>query len=79
MLWLWIAGADEAHRTEIRLENVHIAGIKPEQVHLRLAKIAVAGTDIPLEGAAKGKAVKVLTSASAAERYGCEGKFVPMR
>lgn len=73
-----LAGADEAHRTQVRLENVHVAGIKPEQVHIKLADISNAGTSIPLAGVPGD--VKVIAAAMPpAAPYSCEGKFVPMR
>jgi polygalacturonase len=73
-----VAGFDEAHRTGLRLENVHIAGITLAQVHMKLADLAVAGTNIPLAGVPKD--VKVSSAASAAAApYNCDGKFVPMR
>lgn len=74
-----LAGADQAHRTQVRLENVHVAGIRPEQVHVRLADIADAGTNIPLAGLNGDVKVVAAATAPAASPYSCEGKFVPMR
>jgi polygalacturonase len=75
-----IAGHDEQHRTQLTLDNVHIAAILPQQVHVRLADITAAATDIPLQLPAQGNAVKLLAGAAAAAKpYVCDGKFVPMR
>ncbi|MES2152460.1 MAG: glycosyl hydrolase family 28 protein [Pseudomonadota bacterium] len=74
-----IAGADERHRTEVRLENVHIAGIKPDQVHMKLADIANAGTNIPMGSLAQDVKVRALGMPVSATPYSCAGKFVPMR
>jgi polygalacturonase len=77
-----IAGADEAHRTEVMLKNVSIKGITPAQVHVKLANIVTAGTNIPLEPVGgNNKDVKVVAIDGGAEvkAYSCEGKFLPMR
>jgi len=73
-----IAGLNEAHRTEVALENVVIKGIKPGQVHLFYDDLAVKGTNIPLEGLSE--TVKVAREKTAVKPGdACEGKFVPMR
>jgi polygalacturonase len=72
-----IAGADENHRTEVRLENVFIAGLKPAQVHMKLADITHAGGNIPLGG--QPGDVKFVDAAAPLAPYDCDGKFVPMR
>jgi len=72
-----IAGLDEAHRTEVALENVTIKGIKPGQVHLFYDDLTVKGTNIPLENLSG--TVKVVRDKSAPATDACEGKFVPMR
>jgi len=74
-----IAGADDSHRTEIRLENVFIAGVQPGQVHVKLADITHAGGNLPLAG--QPGDVKLLAAAapSPGAPYSCAGKFVPMR
>jgi polygalacturonase len=76
-----IAGADEAHRTEVRLLNVTIRGITLDKMHLKLADIRDDGTNLPLAKAGDGNDVKVLASdvQMFREPYSCEGKFVPMR
>jgi polygalacturonase len=76
-----IAGADEAHRTEVMLKNVWIKGITPAQVHVKLANIVTAGTNIPLEPVGGNKDVKVVAidSGAGVKAYSCEGKFLPMR
>jgi polygalacturonase len=73
-----LAGADDAHRTQVRLENVHIAGITAQQVHARLADITAAGTSIPMTGLPGDVKVIGADMASVAP-YSCDGKFVPMR
>lgn len=72
-----IAGADDSHRTQVNLENVFIAGIKPGQVHMKFADITHAGGNLPLSG--QPGDVKFVAAVGAAAPYGCDGKFVPMR
>lgn len=74
-----IAGADESHRTEVRLENVFIAGVRPAQVHMKLADITHASSNIPLGG--QPGDVRLLAAAVSAPvaLYNCDGKFLPMR
>jgi polygalacturonase len=76
-----IAGADEAHRTEVMLKNVIIKGITPEKVHVKLANIVTAGTNIPFGPAGGNSDVKVvsLDAGAGAKAYACDGKFVPYR
>jgi polygalacturonase len=78
-----IAGYDEAHRTEVNLNNVTIKGITLDKMHLKLADIGDgSGTNLPLEKAAEGNSVKVTPMRNAKEFFSpnsCEGKFVPMR
>jgi polygalacturonase len=75
-----IAGADDAHRTEVLLKNVMIKGITADKVHLKLANIVTAGTNIPLEPVGGNKDVKVVAlDAGGVKPYSCDGKFVPMR
>jgi polygalacturonase len=74
-----IAGPDEAHRTEVMLKNVTIKGITPAQVHVKLANIVTAGTNIPFEPVGGDTAVKWVASGTGVKAYSCEGKFVPMR
>jgi len=74
-----IAGLNEAHRTQVSLQNVVINGIKPTQVHLDFADIALqgSGTNFPLEG----QSVKVTGAQPTVKRAAdpCAGKFVPMQ
>jgi polygalacturonase len=76
-----IAGNDEAHRTEVELRNVTIKGITPDKVHVKLANIVTAGTNIPLGPTGGNKDVKVVSidPPAGTKAYSCEGKFVPMR
>ncbi len=75
-----IAGLDDAHRTEVTLQNVYIKGLKASQVHLFYDDLTVVapGTNIPLAGHAS---VRLSGAASGAEHEAdpCAGKFVPMR
>lgn len=74
-----IAGASDAHRTGVTLENVHVNGVKGEQLHMRYADITDAGTSMPL-AAVKDKTVKVGAGKPVpGPAYSCDGKFVPMR
>lgn len=74
-----LAGADEAHRTGVRLENVHVAGITPAQVHIKLADITAAATSIALAGLPADVRVTAAALPAAVTPYDCAGKFVPMR
>ena len=76
-----IAGADEAHRTEVELKNVTIKGITPDKVHVKLADIVTVGTNIPFGPAGGNKDVKVVSidPPAGTKPYPCEGKFLPMR
>jgi len=75
-----IAGYDEAHRTQVELSNVHMNGITPDKVHVKLADIVANGTNIPLQAGDGNKDVKVVSLDSKdAKPYSCEGKFVPMQ
>jgi polygalacturonase len=75
-----IAGLNDAHRTQVTLENVFVKGITPAQVHTFYSDFTVHGTgaNFPL----KGDTVKVMavmkTSAPVAGDP-CAGKFVPYR
>ena len=76
-----IAGYDDAHRTQVNLNNVTIKGITPDKMHLKLADISNGGTNLPLEKAAEGNDVKVTAAGGkpAAKPYSCTGKFLPMQ
>ncbi len=73
-----IAGADESHRTGVKLENVFIAGIQPAQVHMKLADIIHGGGNIPMPGQPADVKFEAAAPAKVAP-YSCDGKFVPMR
>jgi polygalacturonase len=75
-----IAGLDDAHRTQVALDNVTIRGIKPSQVHLAFADITTKGRGANFPVVAPN--VKVITSAvvsAPASPKPCEGRFVPMQ
>ena len=74
-----IAGLNDEHRTEIALDNVHIADIAKAQVHGHFATVTIGpggtnidfgGTDITVVPATHGKD---------GAAYSCEGRFVPMQ
>ena len=46
-----IAGKDAAHVTEVRLDNVTIKDIKPEQVHTQFTRAVVSHVNFELKGA----------------------------
>ena len=74
-----IAGIDDAHRTEITLDNVQVAGIKPSQVHLAYSDLilGVPGTDLPL---GDNPSVKIVGKYPQAGPNTCPAsKFVPMQ
>jgi polygalacturonase len=74
-----IAGLNEEHRTEVTLKNVVIEGIKPSQVHLNFADLALAGSGANF--GLDGKSVKVTGSQPMVKRAAdpCAAKFVPMQ
>jgi hypothetical protein len=74
-----IAGQDEAHRTEVLLKNVNIAGIKPAQVHVRFADIVVADSDIPFDKLGKDLQTRLVSLAGSNLNSLDQCKFVPMR
>lgn len=88
-----IAGLDDAHRTEISLENVNVKGITPGQIHLAYADVrapACGGRkDQPMTNVLPGKlppTVKMVPPAEAGcgarplqVPDPCVGKFVPMQ
>jgi polygalacturonase len=76
-----IAGFDEAHRTQVTLADVNIAGITADKVHLKFADIDDGGTNIPLAKAAEGNQVAVSPARAIwrGKPYSCDGKFVPMQ
>jgi len=75
-----IAGIDDAHRTEITLNNVVVKGIAAGQVHLAFSDITLAGKGANFD-VSKGNNVKVMGGPSTATGAvdACAGKFVPMR
>jgi polygalacturonase len=79
-----IAGLNDAHRTEVTLDNVRIAGITPGKVHGHFATVTLgpggsnldfSGTDIKVIPASVSKG----SAAGAAKPYSCDGKFLPMQ
>jgi polygalacturonase len=76
-----IAGLDDAHRTQVLLNGVHIEGIKPEQVHLDFAdvQLGAGGANFDL----KGNNVVVKPYPGGVNRMRmfdpCVGKFPPMQ
>lgn len=75
-----IAGLDDAHRTEIKLDGVFIKGITALQVHGHFADVTIgpgggnvdfSATDLKVTGASASGKKQPMTS--------CESKFVPMR
>ncbi|QMV20215.1 glycoside hydrolase [Granulicella sp. 5B5] len=79
-----IAGLDDAHRTEVTLNNVHITGITPQQMHLAYDDIHVMGCprgNLPLGNVPAS--VKVMPPGGPvcllALLDPCKGKFVPMQ
>jgi len=82
-----IAGLDEAHRTQVTLQDVFVKSIQPSQVHLFYTDFLVKGTGANF--ALKGTSVKVMavmkdaaTRSAKADRAGadsCKDKFVPMQ
>jgi polygalacturonase len=72
-----IAGLNDAHRTQVSLQNVFIEGIQPSQVHLFYTDFLVHGTGANF--ALKGESVHVMAVMNDSPVVGdpCVGKFVP--
>ncbi len=76
-----IAGLNEAHRTEVSLDNVRIAGIAPGQVHGHFATVTLGpgGSNIDFIGTDLKVVRANAAKAATGQPYSCEGKFLPMR
>lgn len=79
-----IAGLDEAHRTQVNLQDVFVKSIQPSQVHLFYTDFLVKGTGANF--ALQGTSVKVMavmkdaaTRSAKAGADNCKDKFVPMQ
>jgi polygalacturonase len=74
-----IAGLDDAHRTEVKLDGVKIDGITPAQVHGRFATVTLApgGTNLDFSGTE----IKVVGTKDGRgdANFSCDGRFVPMQ
>jgi polygalacturonase len=75
-----IAGLDDAHRTQVTLQNVYVKGLKASQVHLFYddLRVVAPGTNIPLSGHASVQ-LSGTQSGEGQQADPCAGKFVPMR
>jgi len=83
-----IAGIDDAHRTEVTLDNVAVRGIAAGQVHLAFADVTLTGAGANFD-VSKGNNVKVMDKTAAAGlkpgvvRHfaldACEKQFLPYR
>lgn len=73
-----IAGLSDEHRTELTLDNVHIEGITPSQVHGHFATITIGpgGTNIDFS---KTDLKIIPSTGEKTAPYSCEGKFLPMQ
>jgi polygalacturonase len=84
-----IAGLNDAHRTEVTLNNVFVKGLKPSQVHLAYADIGQQSCQEGFTGTVTNllqgvpATVKVVSTPPAMCKVRaadpCEGKFVPMQ
>jgi polygalacturonase len=87
-----IAGKDAAHVTEVRLDNVTIKDIKPEQVHTQFTRAVVSHVNFELKGAGVVTTQAPPPSAGANTAYSgmdvlnpptllpqCTGQFQPMQ
>ena len=74
-----IAGLNDEHRTEIALDNVHIADITRALVHGHFATVRLGpgGTNIDFSGT--DIIVVPSTGGKDGVAYRCEGRFVPMQ
>jgi polygalacturonase len=78
-----IAGKDATHITEIKLENVIINQIKPDQIHSQFTHITItgAGTNLNFAGnnvTTDGRATTTNTNFDA-DVKSCSAKFLPMQ
>jgi polygalacturonase len=75
-----IAGLNDAHRTQVSMEDVFVKGIQPSQVHLFYSDFLVHGTGANF--ALKGESVKVMAvmhTSPVIHGDPCAGKFVAYR
>ena len=74
-----IAGLNDAHRTQVSMQNVFVQGIQPSQVHLFYSDFLVHGTGANF--ALKGESIHVMAVMNPTPVVGdpCAGKFVPMQ
>ena len=72
-----IAGLNDAHRTQMSMQNVFVKGIQPGQVHLFYSDFLVHGTGANF--ALKGESLHVMAVMNPSPVVGdpCAGKFVP--
>ncbi|MFP5205389.1 MAG: glycoside hydrolase family 28 protein [Acidobacteriota bacterium] len=75
-----LAGYDDAHRTEVKLNGVYIRGITPAQVHGEFATATVGplGTNLNFDQT-QIKVVPAAAKALTGPAYTCTGKFPPMQ
>jgi len=83
-----IAGLNDEHRTEVRLDGVRIDGIRPAQVHGRFATVTLgpmgsnldfSATDIKVVPAKLASPPISPETAAKDAGFTCDGKFVPMQ
>ena len=84
-----IAGLNDDHRTEVKLDGVRVEGITPQQVHGRFATVMLgkqgtnlnfSATDIKVIPLNSLGPVPTAADAAATEpAFTCDGKFVPMQ
>ena len=83
-----IAGLNDAHRTEVTIDNVAVRGISAGQVHLAFADVTLTGAGANFD-VSKGNNVKVMDKTAAAGLKpgvvghfaldACEKQFLPYR
>jgi polygalacturonase len=74
-----IAGLNDDHRTELTLDNVHIIGITPAQVHGHFASITIGDGGTNLDFSQTDIKVSRPLTPKSQPAYNCDGRFVPMQ
>jgi polygalacturonase len=83
-----IAGLNDDHRTEVKLDGVRVEGITPQQVHGRFATVTLgplgsnlnfSATEIKVVQTKAGPTPTAADAAATGPAFTCDGKFVPMQ
>lgn len=74
-----IAGLNDEHHTEVTLNNVHIQGISPAQVHGHFAIVTIGGAGTNIDFSKTDLQISRSMKQKPEPAYSCDGKFVAMQ